>query len=188
MKLICADFLQVETESLYETLGKEFKVVSNLPYEVSVAILQKLLALRPLPRLSVLMFQKEVGERLIARPQSKSYGSLSVYVQSLVQVEKVTEVKPEAFLPPPRVDSLVLSLRPREPALLEESGRPRFEKIVQAGFAHRRKMLRQNLKSFVAGNEAASIEARLEKLGAARSARAEELSVEQWVALADALY
>ncbi len=183
VEILEADFLEAELSEIESRLGKGFKVVSNLPYNVGTAILSKLLhALAPGSRL-VLMFQKEVGERLLAKPGSKDYGSLSVFAQLAAEARLVCRVPPEAFRPPPQVESLVLAFEIRREPLLARPDWEDFENFTRAGFAQRRKMLRQNLRPALGGIDAAEVEQRLAAVGAKVGARAEELSVEQWVKL-----
>jgi 16S rRNA (adenine1518-N6/adenine1519-N6)-dimethyltransferase len=156
------------------------KIVANLPYNIATALL-----LNWLPRIAefeglTLMFQKEVAKRLAASPRSKDYGRLSVVTQWLAEVELMFDVSPKAFVPAPKVTSTVVRLIPRRHPLghcvLSD-----LERVTAAGFGQRRKMLRQSLKSL--GDPARLIAA----AGAAETARAEELSVEQFCALARAL-
>jgi 16S rRNA (adenine1518-N6/adenine1519-N6)-dimethyltransferase len=183
VEILEADFLELEIGEIERRLGKNFKTVSNLPYNVGNAILTKLLhAVLPGSRL-VFMFQKEVGERLLAKPRSKEYGSLSVFTQLAADTRLVCRVPPEAFRPPPQVESLVLAFELRENPALPREQWEGFESFVRAGFAQRRKMLRQNLRPALGGVAAAEIELRLLAVGAVAGARAEELSVDQWVQL-----
>lgn len=177
------DFLDLPWSEIVSVLGSTFKVVSNLPYEAATAILVKLLSYAPPETSLVLMFQKEVGARLLAQPRTKDYGSLTVFCQVHAEVKSLIEVPPEAFRPPPKVRSQVLHLRIRKRPLVSTEDEPDFERLVQAGFAHRRKMLRQNLRAYFVSDAALEIEARLQKVQAAPTARAEELSVEQWLSL-----
>lgn len=182
-EIMTADFLELPWEEITRRLGREFKVVSNLPYQAATAILQKLLHHLNPGAILVLMFQKEVGERLLAKPSTKDYGSLSVFTQVLARGRELFEISPMAFRPPPQVDSVVLKLKMRAVPLIPREETKELETLLRAGFGHRRKMLRQNLKSVFAGETASDIEARLNALGASGTARAEELSVEQWVEL-----
>ncbi len=126
------------------------------------------------------MFQREVAERLVAAPRSKSYGRLSVLVQWLAEARILFDVPPRAFIPPPKVTSSVVSIVPRvEP--LAPSAKPALERITAAGFGQRRKMLRTSLRSL--GIE---VEALLERAGVSPRARAEELTVAEFCALARA--
>jgi 16S rRNA (adenine1518-N6/adenine1519-N6)-dimethyltransferase len=154
------------------------KIVANLPYNIATALL-----LRWLPGIEgyqslTLMFQKEVAQRLAAAPRSKDYGRLSVMVQWRCAVRALFDVPPSAFVPPPKVTSTLVQLLPRA-APLAPCGFADLERVVAAAFGQRRKMLRQSLRSL--GVEA---EALLAAAGVTPTARAEELSVEQFCALA----
>ncbi len=157
------------------------QIVSNLPYNISTALLVKwLTAVAGDPRAfsaMTLMFQKEVAQRLVARPRSRDYGRLSVLTQWLCRARPLFDIPPRAFTPPPKVTSTVVSIIPREEPLAPAS-LASLEKVTAAAFGQRRKMLRQSLKSL--GEPAAWFEA----TGIAPTARAEELSVEDFCALA----
>lgn len=183
VEVLTADFLELPFEEITSRLGKDFRVVSNLPYQSATAILQRLLLQLAPGTILVLMFQKEVGDRLLAKPFSKDYGSLSIFTQILSRVRVLFNVPPKAFRPPPQVDSVVLKLKIRPDPLVSRQELPQFEQWIRTGFAHRRKMLRQNLKPCFPGETAEAIEERLKTVGASPGARAEELSVEQWVEL-----
>ncbi len=183
VEVVQEDFLKVPWPKILEHLGEDFRVISNLPYQAATAIMQKLLNHLLPGALMVLMFQKEVADRLIATPHTKAYGSLTVVTQIFSEVRVVMAVPPNAFRPPPQVDSTVLKFRMREHPLLEREAMPDFEKMLRAGFSHRRKMLRQNLREVFQGAAAGDIETRLQRVGANPQARAEELSVEQWIDL-----
>lgn len=183
VEVLEGDFLELDWREVEGRLGSNLKIVSNLPYNVGTAIFTKLLRAAAPGTELVLMFQKEVGERLTAKPASKAYGSLSVFTQLAAEGRTVCVVPPSAFRPPPKVESLVLKFRKREEPLLPQEQWEYFEVCLHDGFAQRRKMLRQNLRAFFAHATAAEVEARLAAAGANPQARAEELSVAQWVAL-----
>jgi 16S rRNA (adenine1518-N6/adenine1519-N6)-dimethyltransferase len=153
------------------------KIVANLPYNIATALL-----LRWLPAIAqydslTLMFQKEVAERLAAEPRRKAYGRLSVMTQFLCEVRTLFDIPPRAFVPAPKVTSTVVRLAPRAAPL----GDCRFadlERVVASAFGQRRKMLRQSLKSLWPEPEP-----RLRAAGIPPTARAEELTVEQFCAL-----
>jgi 16S rRNA (adenine1518-N6/adenine1519-N6)-dimethyltransferase len=129
----------------------------------------------------VLLVQKEVAQRLAAKPGSKAFGALSVRVQYLADCELIYTVPAGAFYPPPKVDSAVVRLVPRqfEPQATDTR---RLETLVKLGFGEKRKMLRNNLQSVVERDRLSQL---LEKLEINPQARAEQLSVSQWVALAN---
>ena len=156
------------------------KIVANLPYNISTALLLKWLAEIGRFDSLTLMFQKEVAERLSAAPGSKAYGRLSVIAQWLCRVQAEFDVTPAAFVPPPKVTSTVVGFRPRaEP--LAPARRASLQAVTKAAFGQRRKMLRASLKSL--GVEA---EALCRAAGIEPTARAETIPVEGFCALARA--
>ncbi len=169
------------------------KVVANIPYNITGPILEKLLGTIAKPvtppfELIVLLLQKEVAERLVAQPGSKAYGALSVRVQYLARCEWICTVPARAFYPPPQVDSAVVRLRPHPlgSGMLEARPTARnpqhLNTLVKLGFATRRKMLRNNLKSALDRDRLTSL---LEQLGIDTQVRAENLSVSDWIALSN---
>jgi len=117
------------------------KVVANLPYYISTSLLFHLLRSRHLFSLLVLMVQKEVGERILAQPGSKQYGSLSIALQLYAEPKIWASAPREAFYPSPQVDSLVLKILIRQEPRVEVGNEPLFRSVVRAAFAQRRKML-----------------------------------------------
>jgi 16S rRNA (adenine1518-N6/adenine1519-N6)-dimethyltransferase len=159
------------------------RIVANLPYNIATALLVGWLSIEPWPPwfdAAVLMFQREVAERIVAAPCSKSYGRLSVLVQWRCEARILFDVNPAAFVPPPKVTSSLIRLVPRAAPLPCEL--KLLERVTQAAFGQRRKMLRQSLRSL--GVDAPSL------LAAAHldpTARAEDIPVGGFVALARAL-
>lgn len=177
LRLIEADALEVDLATLG---GRPVTIVANLPYNVGTALLLRWLG--ELERIDgmTLMFQREVAERLVAAPASKAYGRLSVLVQWLCAAEIVFHLPARAFVPPPKVASSVVRLRPRpEPLAVAERGA--LERVLAAAFGQRRKMLRQSLKSL-----GVAIDPLLERAGLAGTARAEEIDVAGFCRLAEA--
>ena len=162
------------------------KVVANIPYYITGPILEKLLGSfgepNPTPFDSiVLLVQREVADRLYARPGSKAFGALSVRVQYLADCELISPVPASAFSPPPKVESAIVRLRPR--LISPTAASPQFlDQLVRLGFASKRKMLRNNLQSVI---ERDRLIALLEALSINPQARAEDLSVHQWVTLSN---
>jgi 16S rRNA (adenine1518-N6/adenine1519-N6)-dimethyltransferase len=156
--LLQGDFLSLELDPIlqqFPAFQAPNKVVANIPYNITGPILEKLLGTiaqpNPHPYDSlVLLMQKEVAERLCARPGRKAFGALSVRVQYLAECEWVCDVPARAFQPPPKVDSAVVRLKPRR-SLLSVDRPQRLETLIKVGFANRRKMLRNNLKGLWAG-------------------------------------
>ena len=178
LECVEGDALQIDPAALTEPPRK---IVANLPYNIATALL-----LRWLDRIGeyqslTLMFQREVAERLTARPREPAYGRLSVLVQWLTEPRILFDLPPRAFVPPPKVTSSVLSLVPR-PEPLVPVAKPALERVTAAAFGQRRKMLRSSLKSLGVQAEPLLLAA-----GIPPTARAEELSVAQFCALARAL-
>ncbi|WP_414584942.1 16S rRNA (adenine(1518)-N(6)/adenine(1519)-N(6))-dimethyltransferase RsmA [Scytonema sp. PCC 10023] len=189
--LVQGDFLELDLPSLlapFPAFQNQNKVVANIPYNITGPILEKLLGTIANPNLEpydsiVLLVQKEVAQRLAAKPGSKAFGALSVRVQYLAECELIYTVPAGAFYPPPKVDSAVVRLVPRqfEPPATDTR---QLETLVKLGFGEKRKMLRNNLQSLVERDRLSQL---LEKLEINPQARAEQLSVSQWVALANEL-
>ena len=156
------------------------KIVANLPYNVATPLLIGWLRKVREIDLMVLMFQKEVVDRLAAKPDSKAYGRLAVLAQWLCEVEPLFEVNPRAFTPPPKVTSTVVRLTPREEPLAP-CPFAALEKVTAAAFGQRRKMLRSSLKSL------GDAEALCRAAGLDPTARAETVPVEGFCALARAV-
>lgn len=173
LSLVLADALTVDEAAL---AGGSAAIVSNLPYNVGTPLLIKWLTGAFTPTSMTLMFQKEVAERIIARPGSDAYGRLAVIAQATSHADLVMDVPARAFTPPPKVASAVVHVRPRAerpaPALLDK-----LQKLTAAAFGQRRKMLRSSLKSMDG-------EARCAAAGIDPARRAETLSVEEFLTLA----
>lgn len=189
--LLQGDFLSLDLAShltAFPDFQQPNKVVANIPYNITGPIIEKLLGTIANPNpdpfdLIVLLVQKEVAERLYAQPSSKAFGALSVRVQYLAECELICPVPARYFYPPPKVDSAVVRLRPRQ--LFPKAINPScLENLVKLGFAAKRKMLRNNLKVIVDRDRLTQL---LEQLEVDPQARAEDLSVSQWVALANKL-
>jgi 16S rRNA (adenine1518-N6/adenine1519-N6)-dimethyltransferase len=159
------------------------RVVANLPYNVATALLISWLTVEPWPPwydTLVLTFQREVAQRIVAAPGSKSYGRLSVLAGWRTQAQILFDIAPRAFVPAPKVTSSVVRLTPRPAPLACD--RRLLERVTEAAFGQRRKMLRQSLKSL--GADALAL---LAAAGLDPTARAEDVPVEGFVALARAL-
>ena len=161
------------------------RIVANLPYNVSTALLaawmERLYRDPGCLESLTLMFQKEVAQRLAAAPGGRVYGRLSVLVQWLCEVQRLFDVPPRAFTPPPKVTSTVVSFQPRAKPLAPASLR-HLERVTAAAFGQRRKMLRQSLRSL--GADSAAL---IAAAGVPETARAETLGVADFCGLARAL-
>lgn len=187
--LLQGDFLTLDLATHLSSLARQQpnKVVANIPYNITGPILEKLLGTIANPAaaydLIVLLVQKEVAQRLYAQPHSKAFGALSVRVQYLADCELICAVPSAWFYPPPQVDSAIIRLRPRSFSLAAVNPQY-FETLVKLGFGAKRKMLRNNLKGVVDRDRLSQL---LEQLEINPQARAEDLSVAQWVTLANEL-
>ena len=180
LDVVAADALEFDPRS--RLAGERTRVVANLPYNIATALLVSWLTLEPWPpwydRLT-LMFQREVAERIVARPGTKSYGRLSVLAQWRCESRILFDVAASAFVPPPKVTSSLVELVPRPaPASCDAQA---LQRLTQAAFGQRRKMLRQSLRSL--GADPLPL---LAAAGIAETARAEDIAVEGFVALARA--
>ncbi len=155
--------------------GRPLRVVGNLPYNISSPLLVHLLAWRHVIDDQHFMLQKEVVERIVAEPGHSEFGRLSVLIQAYYDVEWLFDVPPEAFDPPPRVESAVFRMLPRRDA--GEPDLKRLERLIHGGFTQRRKMLRSTLLPWLAQQG-------ITDAGLPPEARPEDVAVADWVRLA----
>jgi len=177
LEIIEGDALRLDPAALTDSPRR---IVANLPYNIATALLLKWLDRIGDYESLTLMFQREVAERLVAAPRSAAYGRLSVLVQWLCETSILFDIPPRAFTPPPKVTSSVVRLVPRAMPLAA-ADKARLERVTAAAFGQRRKMLRSSLKPL-----GLPVEILLAAAGVAGTARAEELSVAEFCALARA--
>ena len=175
--MVQADALAVSCADLAQAAGRKLRVIGNLPYNISTPILFHLLPVADQVIDQHFMLQKEVVQRMAASPGGKDFGRLSVMLQWRYDIESVLDVPPDAFDPPPRVDSAVVRMRPwAQPPLVDAQ---RLGALVTVAFSQRRKLLRHSLGKW------------LEQQGFAGQfdlqRRAEEVPVAEFVALAQAV-
>ena len=180
LEIVEADALALDETTLFAR--EPVRVAANLPYNVGTALLVKWLtapAWPPFWQSLTLMFQREVAERIVAAPGTGAYGRLSVLAQWRARAKILFDVSPRAFTPPPKVTSAILRVEPlTEPVAPAHLGD--LERVTQAAFGQRRKMLRQSLKPLL-GEDA------IRAAGIAPTARPEELSVAEFASLARAI-
>jgi 16S rRNA (adenine1518-N6/adenine1519-N6)-dimethyltransferase len=179
LEVIHRDVLTVDFTALSHN-GGPIRLVGNLPYNLSSPILFHALDHAPAIRDMHFMLQKEVVDRMAAGPGSKVYGRLSVMLQAYCHVTPLFDVPPGAFRPPPKVDSAVVRMVPRDPATIGVRDHTRFAAVVRDAFGQRRKTLRNALSQQC---DAAAIEA----AGVRPDARAEQIEVADFVRLANSL-
>ena len=160
--------------------GKKLRVVGNLPYNISSPLLFHLAEFAPAVQDQHFMLQKEVVERMVAVPGESDFGRLSVMLQYRFHLEWLIDVPPESFDPPPKVQSAVVRLIPKDVSELGAKSQQKLSQVVQAAFSQRRKMLRNTLKGVL--NDAGFAE-----LGILPTCRAEDVPVEDYVRIANYL-
>jgi len=184
-KLIENDALKVDFDRLInpnsEIPNPKSKLVANLPYYISTAILQKLIEQREGFSEMILMFQREVVERITAETGDKERGFLTVLVEAFLEAEKLFEVPPNAFRPPPKVWSAVVRLKPKNEKAFDDI--ELFRHIISAGFAQKRKTILNNLKnvSFDQKDKTTDTAEILRKSEIDPMRRAESLSLDEWL-------
>ncbi|MEK9628650.1 MAG: 16S rRNA (adenine(1518)-N(6)/adenine(1519)-N(6))-dimethyltransferase RsmA [Nitrospinota bacterium] len=169
----------------YSSLKSKFKVVSNLPYYAATPIMKKLIHFGYKIQTMTLMMQKEVVDRLTAKPGSKDYGSLSIYVQYHCDIERLLEIPSTAFSPRPKIDSSLFSLKPLSQPKVQVEDPQLFFKIVHAAFFHKRKMLKNNLKGWQKYFK--HIEGQFQMAGIDLSRRGETLTMSDFANMANYL-
>ncbi|MFD2045583.1 16S rRNA (adenine(1518)-N(6)/adenine(1519)-N(6))-dimethyltransferase RsmA [Ornithinibacillus salinisoli] len=192
VRVIHEDILKA---NVHEMIKEQFEpeqpvhIVANLPYYITTPILMKLLREKlPVSSLTV-MIQKEVADRMAAKPNSKSYGSLTIAIQYYTHAEVVMNVPKSVFMPQPNVDSSILKLTTREKPPVHVDNEDYFFPIVQACFAQRRKTLRNNLTShFKDVYDKGEITTILNEIGIDGTRRGESLTMEEFAILANSFY
>ncbi len=180
LEILDSDALKFDPRSLFA--HRTVKLLGNLPYNVSSALLLRFLE-QPNPiSLLLLMLQKEVAERLSASPSTHDYGALTLRVQLHHHVKYLRTVPATVFFPRPEVDSAVVRILPRDPLELPQHDDQLLRRLVRAGFSQRRKQLRKLIREHIKDWDTVS-----RRLNIGANARAEELSLPQWIALANCI-
>lgn len=177
LQIVTGDVLDIDLAEVAE--GSSCRLLGNLPYNISTPILQRVIKYRSAFNSSVLMFQREVADRITAPPGGRDRGFLSVLVEDAFETERLFDVPPTAFEPEPKVWSTVIRLRPKQTPIATDE---MFYRVVSASFAHRRKTLLNNLKN-LSPNAADSLRA----AGIDGTRRAETLTLDEWKQLTNEL-
>ncbi|GAB6099742.1 16S rRNA (adenine(1518)-N(6)/adenine(1519)-N(6)) -dimethyltransferase RsmA [Halanaerocella petrolearia] len=187
VEIIHDDALEVDFDNL---AGEDYKVVANLPYYITTPIVMRLLEEDFAVDEIVVMVQKEVAERMVASPEDgKDYGVLSIGVQYHTEASIAFEVPPNVFIPQPRVDSAVVSLKVREEAKADVLDEEFFFKVVRAAFQQRRKTIRNALSKAANINLSRDlVDQALDEVGIDSRRRGEKLNIEQFAQLSDTIY
>ena len=180
LEILNIDALKFDSRSLFA--HRSVKLLGNLPYNISSALLLRFLELPNPISLSLLMLQKEVAARLSASPSTHDYGALTLRVQLHHRVKYLRSVPATVFFPRPEVDSAVVRILPRHPLELPQRDDQLLLKLIRAGFSQRRKQLKKLVREHINDWDTVSC-----GLNIAANARAEELSLLQWIALANSI-
>ncbi len=183
VRIVHGDILKVNIREIVKS--ESFKVVANLPYYITTPIIMALLEQHLPVKKLVTMVQKEVAERMVAKPGTKDYGALSVAVQYYTEPKIILDVPPKSFIPSPAVDSVVICCDVREKPAVDVVNEKMFFRTVKAGFSQRRKTLNNALKTMGLGVEV--VKNALEVSGIDGNRRGETLSLEEFAAIANAI-
>jgi 16S rRNA (adenine1518-N6/adenine1519-N6)-dimethyltransferase len=180
--VINADFLRLTLEDLSDDPAR-LRVIGNIPYNITTPIIFSLLERTPRPRNIVLMVQREVADRILAEPGSRTYGALSVGVRAVANVERVINVGRQAFRPKPDVESTVISITPIVPPPLDPADEHRLRRLTRAAFGQRRKQFQRILRDAyqLSPDDVGGLE---RKTGFDLRARPETFSPRQFIRLA----
>lgn len=178
VEIFFEDFLSCDLEKILKEKKSPIFAAGNLPYNVSVAILEKLLLNRKYFSRFYLMFQKEVAQRICAKPGSKAYGSLSLFCQMLGNCKIILPIPPSAFSPRPKIDSAVIEIVPLQTPRFDVDI-DLFQKVAQSAFQTRRKTLLNSLNGKF-NLDKKNLEILLNSIGIDPSRRAETLSLEEF--------
>lgn len=184
--IVHQDVLRVDLTDLAQQIPRPRALVSNMPYQITGPLLGRVSELRPHLDRAVLMMQKEVAGRILAMAGSKEFGSLSVFLQSQFTVRTVCQAPPGAFFPPPKVESTVLELEPKELGFAPDV-ESTFFRLVRQGFAQPRKTLANNLTCTHADGRRGVLRI-LSELGLSPSIRPHEVDIAKWKHLAQRWY
>jgi 16S rRNA (adenine1518-N6/adenine1519-N6)-dimethyltransferase len=179
------DILKLDIPSLARSENRDLIVVGNVPYNISSQIMVQIIKARACIKKSVLMFQKELAQRISAQPGSKAYGRLSVMVQYCARVRVLTEVKAKLFFPKPNIDSLVIGIDFDPDAEKQVTDEAFFFQVIKAAFSKRRKTLRNSLAGFLPEFDANASAKALEGAGIDPVRRAETLTKDEFVRLSN---
>ena len=180
VEIVTGDFLKVGPEYLKKL--ENFKVVANIPYYLTTPLIFLLLGFIPKIEMMVLTIQREVAERLAAKPNTREYGALTLSVGILARVELLKIIKKGAFRPPPRVESAVVKISPHLKSLLEPTEAQAFSELVHSVFGQRRKTILNQLSKYLKTNKNQT-RTILAESGIDSLRRPETLSLEEYVRL-----
>jgi len=188
VSIIEKDILSVDIKALIEDIGGKIVVMGNLPYNISSQILVQLIRSREGINRAVLMFQKELAQRITAEAGCKDYGRLTVMLRYCSDIKKLVDAKASLFFPKPKVDSEILELKFKKEIDHKAADELFFFKVIKSGFGNRRKTLKNALAASELNIDSNTAKGILEKSGIDPIRRAETLTVEEFVKLSNNLF
>ncbi|MBW1898178.1 MAG: ribosomal RNA small subunit methyltransferase A [Deltaproteobacteria bacterium] len=182
------NILTVDIEVLAENIGRKIVVMGNLPYNISSQILVQLVKSRKMVSRAILMFQKEMAQRISAQPNCKDYGRLAVMLRYCADIKKLADAKASLFYPKPKVDSEILEIKFKSKVVHPARDEAFFFKVIKGAFGNRRKTLKNALAASELNIDANTAKHILERSGIDPVRRAETLNIEEFVRLSNLLY
>jgi len=185
VKLLKSDILKISNKEIAKHLGsKKYKLIANLPYQITSEVIAKFLKEDPKPEYIVIMVQREVGERMLEGAPHTNL--LALMVEFYADAKKLFRVSKNSFYPMPKVESVVMELVPKAKTALRSSQESRFWELVKAGYRSKRKYLQNNLASHAKVSKS-QLESAWRELGWDKKIRPENLCLKDWLALFDKL-
>lgn len=178
LKIVYKDFLRVKLDDYIDKKYNRLFFVGNLPYYITTAIINKIVRESD-PYEITIMIQKEVAERFMAKPNSREYGSLSVFLQYNFDIEKICLVSKKCFIPVPKVDSMVIKLKSNKKIGVKNE--EKFYKLIKDSFKQKRKNLKNNLKNY----NTEEINKVLNKFNKDLTYRAEEITIDEFIEISN---
>jgi 16S rRNA (adenine1518-N6/adenine1519-N6)-dimethyltransferase len=182
------NILAVDIEVLAENIGRKIVVMGNLPYNISSQILVQLIKSRKVVSRAILMFQKEMAQRILAQPDCKDYGRLTVMLRYCSDIKKLADAKASLFYPKPKVDSEILEVKFKSKVEHPVRDETFFFRVIKGAFGNRRKTLKNALAASELNIDANTAKYILERSGIDPVRRAETLNTEEFVKLSNLLY
>jgi len=186
--IIEKNILTVDIEVLAENIGRKIVVMGNLPYNISSQILVQLIKSRKVLSRAILMFQKELAQRILAQPECKDYGRLTVMLRYCSDIKKLADAKASLFYPKPKVDSEILEVKFKSEVVHPVRDETFFFRVIKGAFGNRRKTLKNALAASELNIDANTAKHILERSGIDPVRRAETLNTEEFVKLSNLLY
>ena len=182
-EIIVKNILQMDLHAVANTIGKKITVIGNLPYGISSQILIKLIQSRSAIERTVLMFQKELAQRITAQPGGRDYGRITAMIRYCADIRILANIKASVFYPPPKVDSTVIEARFKSTAMYGPHDEAMLFAVIKAAFGNRRKTLKNALAASGLGIDSQSALEALKSSGIDPSRRAETLKPVEFVSL-----